>query len=78
VNLSTHVWEATGLAVAASSPRYAATACAAEAVSPPADEMGGSIFEYDRPLSLFGQFGNEHVTKVWRYLDATLETVLHR
>jgi uncharacterized protein (DUF302 family) len=40
------------------------------------DETGGSIFEYDRPSSLFGQFGDERVTEVGRYLDAALERVL--
>jgi len=41
------------------------------------DETGGSIFEYDRPSSLFGQYGNERVTEVGRYLDAALEAALH-
>ena len=40
------------------------------------DEQGRGIFEYDRPSSFFGQFGDERVTEVGRYLDATLETVL--
>jgi uncharacterized protein (DUF302 family) len=40
------------------------------------DETGGSIFEYDRPSSLFGQYGNERVTEVGRYLDAALEAAL--
>jgi hypothetical protein len=40
------------------------------------DEAGGSIFEYDRPSSLFGQFGDESVTEVGRYLDAALEAAL--
>jgi uncharacterized protein (DUF302 family) len=40
------------------------------------DETGGSIFEYDRPSSLFGQFGDERVAEVGRYLDAALESVL--
>jgi hypothetical protein len=37
------------------------------------DETGASIFEYDRPSSLFGQYGDERVTEVGRYLDAALE-----
>ena len=40
------------------------------------DETGGSIFEYDRPSSFFGQYGDERVTEVGRYLDATLEATL--
>ena len=40
------------------------------------DETGGSIFEYDRPSSLFGQFGDERVTEVGRYLDDALESAL--
>jgi uncharacterized protein (DUF302 family) len=40
------------------------------------DETGGSIFEYDRPSSLFGQYGDARVTEVARHLDAALETVL--
>ena len=40
------------------------------------DETGGSIFEYDRPSSLFGQYGDERVTKVGRHLDAALEAAL--
>lgn len=40
------------------------------------DETGGSIFEYDRPSSFFGQYGDERVTEVGRHLDATLEAAL--
>ena len=40
------------------------------------DEQGRGIFEYDKPSSLFGQYGDERVTEVGRYLDATLEAVL--
>jgi uncharacterized protein (DUF302 family) len=40
------------------------------------DEQGRGIFEYDKPSSFFGQYGDERVTKVGRYLDATLEAVL--
>jgi hypothetical protein len=40
------------------------------------DEEGRGIFEYDKPSSFFGQYGDERVTEVGRYLDATLEAVL--
>jgi uncharacterized protein (DUF302 family) len=40
------------------------------------EETGGSVFEYDRPSSLFGQYGDERVTEVGRHLDAALEAVL--
>jgi hypothetical protein len=40
------------------------------------DEQGRGIFEYGRPSSFFGQFGDEGVTEVGRYLDTALETVL--
>jgi len=40
------------------------------------DEQGKGIIEYDKPSSFFGQYGDERVTEVGRYLDATLETVL--
>jgi uncharacterized protein (DUF302 family) len=40
------------------------------------DEQGRGIFEYDKPSSFFGQFGDGRVTEVGRYLDATLEAVL--
>jgi uncharacterized protein (DUF302 family) len=40
------------------------------------DEQGKGIFEYDRPSSFFGQYGDERVTEVGRYLDAILEAVL--
>jgi uncharacterized protein (DUF302 family) len=40
------------------------------------DEQGRGIFEYDRPSSLFGQYGDDRVTEVGRYLDAALEAVL--
>jgi hypothetical protein len=39
-------------------------------------EAGLAVFEYDRPSSLFGQFGDERVTAVARELDASLERVL--
>ncbi|HUC69226.1 MAG TPA: DUF302 domain-containing protein [Stellaceae bacterium] len=40
------------------------------------DASGHAAFEYDRPSSLFGQFGDERVTAVARELDASLERVL--
>jgi uncharacterized protein (DUF302 family) len=40
------------------------------------DEHGRGIFEYDRPSSFFGQYGDERVTEVGRYLDATLQAAL--
>jgi uncharacterized protein (DUF302 family) len=40
------------------------------------NEAGRATFEYDRPSSLFGQFGDERVTAVGRELDASLERVL--
>jgi uncharacterized protein (DUF302 family) len=42
------------------------------------DEQGKGIFEYDRPSSFFSQYGDERVTEVGRYLDATLEAVLRK
>jgi uncharacterized protein (DUF302 family) len=40
------------------------------------NEDGHVVFEFDRPSSLFGQFGDERVTAVARELDAKLESVL--
>jgi hypothetical protein len=37
------------------------------------NEKGGATFEYDKPSSLFGQFGDERVTAVGRDLDEELE-----
>jgi uncharacterized protein (DUF302 family) len=42
------------------------------------DETGGSVFEYDRPSSLFSQYGDERVTQDGRDLDAALETALRK
>jgi uncharacterized protein (DUF302 family) len=42
------------------------------------DETGGSIFEYDKPSSLFDQFDDEQVTVVARGLNAALERALQR
>jgi uncharacterized protein (DUF302 family) len=40
------------------------------------DSQGKGVFEYDRPSSFFGQYGDERVTDVGRYLDTALETAL--
>ena len=42
------------------------------------DEPGRAVFEYDKPSSLFGQFGDERVTAVGRSLDAALEAALRQ
>ena len=42
------------------------------------DNRGLGVIEYDRPSSLFGQFGDERVTEVARGLDASLEDILQR
>ena len=42
------------------------------------NDDGGSVFEYDKPSSLFGQFGDDRVTEVGRYLDGALETALRQ
>jgi len=39
---------------------------------------GGSTFEYDKPSTLFGQFGDEAVTAVGQELDVELENALKR
>ena len=40
------------------------------------DEHGRGVFEYDKPSSFFGQYGDERVTEVGRHLDASLEAAL--
>jgi uncharacterized protein (DUF302 family) len=40
------------------------------------DQEGGSVFEYDRPSSLFGQFGDQQVNDVAHGLDAALDRAL--
>lgn len=40
------------------------------------DENAIAAFEYDRPLSTFGQFGNAEVDKIARQLDKDLRAVL--
>jgi uncharacterized protein (DUF302 family) len=42
------------------------------------NETGGATFEYDKPSTLFGQFGDAEVTAVGRELDAELERALRR
>jgi hypothetical protein len=42
------------------------------------DEQGKGVFEYDKPSSFFGQYGDRHVTEVGCYLDATLDGVTGR
>jgi uncharacterized protein (DUF302 family) len=42
------------------------------------DEQGKGVFEYDKPSSFFGQYGDERVTEVGRYLDVALETALRK
>jgi len=42
------------------------------------DEQGKGIFEYDKPSSFFGQYGDERATEVGRYLDVTLEAALRK
>ena len=39
---------------------------------------GGATFEYDKPSTLFGQFGDEELTAIGREVDAELEAVLRR
>ena len=39
-------------------------------------EGGRTVFEYDLPSALFGQFGDERVTAVGRKLDSELEAAL--
>jgi uncharacterized protein (DUF302 family) len=41
-----------------------------------ADEEGKGVFEYDKPSSFFGQYGDDRVSEVGRYLDSALESVL--
>ena len=40
------------------------------------DDLGRAIFEYDKPSSLFGQFGDDRVTAVARELDQEIEQAL--
>jgi len=42
------------------------------------NDKGGSVFEYDRPSSLFGQFDDEQISAVARGLDAALDGELRR
>ena len=40
------------------------------------NEWGNAVFEYDKPSSLFGQFGDERVANVARGLDTAIERAL--
>jgi uncharacterized protein DUF302 len=40
------------------------------------NDAGAGVFEYDRPSTTFGQFGDERVMGVARRLDAALERAL--
>lgn len=42
------------------------------------DRQGRTVIEYDKPSSLFGQFGDDEVTTVALGLDAAMETTLQR
>jgi uncharacterized protein (DUF302 family) len=42
------------------------------------DAQGHAVFEYDKPSSLFGQFGDDRVTMVALELDAAIGRVLQR
>jgi hypothetical protein len=42
------------------------------------DEQGKGVFEYDKPSSLFGQYGDDRVTEVGRDLDVALEAALRK
>jgi uncharacterized protein (DUF302 family) len=42
------------------------------------DQKGNSVFEYDKPSSLFGQFADEQVAEVARGLDLSLERALQQ
>ena len=42
------------------------------------DEQGKGVFEYDKPSSFFGQYGDERTTEVGRYLDVALEAALRK
>jgi hypothetical protein len=40
------------------------------------DAAGAVAFEYDRPASVFGQFGNDEVDAVAQQLDRDLQALL--
>jgi hypothetical protein len=42
------------------------------------NELGHAVFEYDKPSTLFGQFGDERVTTVALELDAAIGRALQR
>jgi hypothetical protein len=37
-----------------------------------------AFFEHDKPSSFFGQYGDERVTEVGRYLDVALEAAMRK
>lgn len=41
-------------------------------------DSGDVVFEYDKPSTLFGQFEDEKIAEVARYLDHKLEAVLFK
>jgi uncharacterized protein (DUF302 family) len=42
------------------------------------DAQGHAVFEYDKPSSLFGQFGDEEATAVARGLDGAIERTIRQ
>lgn len=42
------------------------------------DEQGRGVFEYDKPSSVFGQYGDERVTEVGRSVDVALQSILRK
>ena len=60
------------------SPRFSAVLFAPLRVVLFEDEQGKGVFEYDKPSSFFGQYGDERVTEVGRYLDVALEAALRK
>jgi uncharacterized protein (DUF302 family) len=42
------------------------------------DDQGKGVFEYDKPSSFFGQYGDARVTEVGRYLDVALDGALRK
>jgi uncharacterized protein (DUF302 family) len=40
------------------------------------DEQGKTCVEYDKPSTLFGQFGNEHISPTAAMLDSKLEALM--
>ncbi len=42
------------------------------------NEDGLTVIEYDKPSSLFGQFGDESIAEIGRYLDTALASALNQ